>query len=51
MVCAAGEVYDSFGATTVMPTLSRHDGETTVLKHCFMASPHACQPLLPTAVS
>lgn len=30
MVCAVGEVYDSSDATAIMPTLTRHDGETTV---------------------
>jgi hypothetical protein len=38
MVCAAGEVYDSSGATTIMPTLSRHDGETIVFKRYLVKS-------------
>ena len=49
MVCAVGEGYDSSDATPITPTRTRRDGETTVIKHCFMTSPHTCQPLLPTA--
>ena len=30
MVCAVGEGYDSSNATAIMPTRSRHNGETIV---------------------
>ena len=30
MVCAVGEGYDSSNATAVMPTLTRHNGETII---------------------